>query len=267
MKFSLKTLAAAVVMAAAATGANAAIDNGSSGNGELFFNIWDANGSYSRDLNITIDAFQTIVAGGAFDLTFSADGVMDSFMAGSSSAGVRTGTYKFNVLANDNSGARRLLNTYTEATLPTTTKLNDAIRTAAGTEVTYLGFLNTALGANSSVAVGSTSPAWTGKSTFRDTIGGGLNFSNAGTGANNSFDNGLSFMRIDALSLGSAASVYNQYAATAAASEVRVYFDTNNALHIQSVMAAVPEPESYAMLLAGLGMIGFMAGRRNSKRA
>jgi hypothetical protein len=29
----------------------------------------------------------------------------------------------------------------------------------------------------------------------------------------------------------------------------------------------VPEPETYAMLLAGLGMIGFMARRRKSKTA
>ena len=31
------------------------------------------------------------------------------------------------------------------------------------------------------------------------------------------------------------------------------------------VMAAVPEPETYAMMLAGLGMIGFAARRRNTK--
>jgi hypothetical protein len=30
-------------------------------------------------------------------------------------------------------------------------------------------------------------------------------------------------------------------------------------------MAAVPEPESYAMMLAGLGMIGFAARRRNAQ--
>lgn len=30
-----------------------------------------------------------------------------------------------------------------------------------------------------------------------------------------------------------------------------------------NVVAAIPEPETYAMLLAGLGLIGFVAGRRN----
>ena len=32
-------------------------------------------------------------------------------------------------------------------------------------------------------------------------------------------------------------------------------------------MAPVPEPETYAMLLAGLGLVGFMARRRNAQRA
>ena len=34
-------------------------------------------------------------------------------------------------------------------------------------------------------------------------------------------------------------------------------------LAINEVVSAVPEPETYAMLLAGLGLIGFMARRRN----
>ncbi len=37
-------------------------------------------------------------------------------------------------------------------------------------------------------------------------------------------------------------------------------FETDN----HAVLAAVPEPETYAMMLAGLGMIGFMARRRKN---
>jgi hypothetical protein len=33
---------------------------------------------------------------------------------------------------------------------------------------------------------------------------------------------------------------------------------------ITSTLAPVPEPETYAMLLAGLGAVGFMARRRKS---
>lgn len=34
-----------------------------------------------------------------------------------------------------------------------------------------------------------------------------------------------------------------------------------------SVTAAVPEPETYALLLAGLGMLGFMNRRKAAKKA
>lgn len=45
------------------------------------------------------------------------------------------------------------------------------------------------------------------------------------------------------------------------------YFDSNNGDNTGSVrvnVTAVPEPETYAMLLAGLGVIGFMARRRKN---
>ncbi|UCV30435.1 PEP-CTERM sorting domain-containing protein [Ferribacterium limneticum] len=59
----------------------------------------------------------------------------------------------------------------------------------------------------------------------------------------------------------SARSVYNVYAD--GADSVKVWLD-GSGLHMSSV-AAVPEPSEYALLLAGLGMIGFMA--RRNKRA
>ncbi|MBL8415625.1 MAG: PEP-CTERM sorting domain-containing protein [Propionivibrio sp.] len=267
MKFSLKTLAAAVAMASAAGGASAAIDNGAGGNGELFFNIWDANGSYSRDLNISIDSFESLIAApGDFHLTFNADTLLGNFFTGSSAAGTRTGAFKFNLVANDNSGARRLLSSFTEPA-PLTTNTSTTIRTGTSATSTHIGFINSAMGANDSVAVNNSSSAWTGKAAFKDTVGGAINFSNAGGVTNNTFASGLSFMRIDAASTGSSASIYNQYLDIGAFgnSEVHVYFDANKALHIQSI-AVVPEPESYAMLLAGLGMLGFMARRRLNNR-
>jgi len=39
------------------------------------------------------------------------------------------------------------------------------------------------------------------------------------------------------------------------------------ALTQQSIFNPVPEPDTYAMLLAGLGLLGFMAGRRKQKAA
>lgn len=40
-----------------------------------------------------------------------------------------------------------------------------------------------------------------------------------------------------------------------------------NATNVAGYVSAVPEPETYAMLLAGLGLVGFMARRRKNKSA
>jgi len=256
MKFSLKTLAAAVVMAAAATGANAAIDNGAGGNGDLFFNIWDASGSYTRDLGYSIDSFQAALsAGGDIDLSWAADATFTSFLAGVSDVNA----LKWNIVAVDKMGDNRLLETYT--TLPSPLKTDDVTRTAANNTRDFATAVNGVIGAADSVTVDSASAAWAGKDSFKDTAAGFLGFSNAGTVANNSYADGLGFMRIDAKVGLKAKSVYTPYVD---GQNVKAYLDGSD-LHLSAAVAAVPEPESYAMLLAGLGMIGFMA--RRNKRA
>ncbi len=259
MKFSLKTLAAAVVMAAAATGAQADIITGAAGNGELFFNIWDANGSYTRGLNVQINTFETgLAATGNVDMMWASDNLLNNWLATADVA-----TLKWNIVANDTSSDNRLLTTYT-APEATTTKADNIIRSAGAAVNTFLGFVNTAMPnvPGSSVVVDSGSTAYAGKAAFKDTINNFLNFSNAGTLANDSFASGLGFMRIDAKVGLSNPSKYNEYMEGATA--VNVWLDSANTLHIGAV-AAVPEPSEYAMLLAGLGMIGFMA--RRNKRA
>jgi hypothetical protein len=251
MNFKLNTLVAAALLVAAGS-ANAAIDNGALGNGELFFNVWDANGSYTRSLETSIDAFQTeLAAGGAIDLSWAADSTFTTYLAGVTD----TSLLKWNIMATDTSGARRVLSTYS---LPekTPTKTNDVIRTAALNTQTFVTSVNGVL-IGDSVAVNNGSAAWAGKSTFKDTVGGYLNFSNAGTLANNDYASGLGFMRIDALASGTAASQYNEYLDGAVA--VNAYLGADNTLHIA---AAVPEASTYGMMLAGLGLVGFMARRR-----
>lgn len=256
MKFSLKSIAAAAVLAAASAGASAAIDAGATGNGELFFSIWDANGSYTRDLNITINAFETqLAAAGSLNLSFAQDATFAAFLAGADAA-----TLKWNVLAADTVNPLRMLTTYT--TSKVTSDLNTKV--ALTNVKNFATAVNGVIGANDSVMVNSGSNAYAGSNAngrFGTNLGNQMPFSNAGTLANDSFASGLNFMRINALSVGQNNSVFNPYVD---GSPVKVYLDAGKTLHIAAA-APVPEPESYAMLLAGLGMIGFMAGRRNKR--
>lgn len=253
MKFALKTIVAAVALTAAA-GAHAAIDAGTGGNGELFFNIWDANGSYTFDLNKTIDSFQSdVAAAGSINQSYALSN-FGTFLAGV----VDTAALKFNLVAADNSGARRLLTTFTEANSPTTP--DNVIRSVLTNVVGFASSVNTLIGSADNLTVNNGSAAWAGKVTFHDNPGDILGFSNAGTLASDSYANGVNFMRIDALASGTNSSNYVPYAD---GSPVHVWVDTSDStLHIA---AAVPEPESYAMLLAGLGMIGVIARRRRAK--
>jgi len=257
MKFKL--LAIAAVMAVSGAANAAAISNGTDGNGGLFFSAWDATSSYSLNLNTTIDSFQSsVAAAGLVDLSWAADVNFTSFMSTADMASL-----KWNIVAVDNAGARRVLETYT--TMPAATKTMDVVRTLALSTNSYVTTVNTALAGANSVIIAAGVAGYAGTTNkFSDNGAGLLNFSNAGSFATNSSATGLNFMRIDALATTVNPSTYTQY--TDSGSDVKVYLDSANALHIAAV-AAVPEPETYAMLMAGLGLMGAIARRRNKKSA
>ncbi len=253
MKFSLKTLAAAVTLAVAATGANAAIDNGAGGNGELFFNVWDVNGSYTLDLNLSIDSFESgLDASGAYSQSWT-DTKLVSFLSTADQSSLQ-----WNVVAADGDGVKRLLTTFT--TLGASNIRNNTGSVAVAQVGQFANAVNTELAAGAdSVIVTNVNPAYAGADSFGNKINNGLNFSNTGTLAADSYADGLSFLRATMANATTTRSVYNVYAD--GADSVKVWLD-GSGLHMA---AAVPEPSEYALLLAGLGMIGFMA--RRNKRA
>ena len=133
----------------------------------------------------------------------------------------------------------------------------DKVRLATAGTALFVTDLNTKLASSDSATYAVNTIGYAGNAAmFGDKAGGKLNFSNAGTLSNNSIATGLGFMRINGTSSGLTASTYTPYAIGGNA--VNVYFDTANTLHI-SAISAVPEPETYAMLLAGLGLMGAIA--------
>jgi hypothetical protein len=262
-------------MAAAASSSFAAINDGSTGNGELFLSVWNDNGSYTRDLGIsindmtgtastTIGASSLLGQAGLMSLVFAADNTFSSYLTSVGAANL--GSLKFSVIANDVAGIQRQLTTF--SALPAETV--DGTTASAGlmNVTSYLNEVNPLLGDAQSMVVNNGSVAWAGKDAFGDNMGGVSNFSNAGTLlGNNSAANGLNFQRLVITTAGAVS--YNPLtdAATDPATPVKVWFDASNALHIAAVPAvpAVPEPSEYAMLLAGLGMLAAVA--RRNKRA
>lgn len=258
-------LAAAAALVALSGAANAAIDNGSTGNGELFFSIWDANSSYTRDLNITLNSFESAVAAaGAYLNQVSADSLFTSFLSTADLS-----TVKWAVSAVDSMGERRLLETF--SVMPTTAqmKTNDVLRTAAGAVQGFVSNMNNngMLNAESNTYAVGTS-GYAGQGQYGSTSNNGIGFDRSGTAANNSYETGLNLLRINALATGIQKGIYTQY--TDNGSALRAFLDLNqgSATFGQLTIAApVPEPESYAMLLAGLGVMGAIARRRRNKQA
>lgn len=256
----LKLIALAAVLAAAGTVNAAPIDNGAAGNGGLMFSIWDGANSYSLNLNQTIDSFQSLVAGTSPIMSVALDSTFTSFMATANQAALQ-----WNVVATDISGANRVLETFSTLPAASTNKANNIIRTLAGGTTSFINAVDTSLATTDSAIFAAGTTGYAGGASFGNNGAGLLNFVNSGTLANNSAANGLGFLRIDAASSGIAKSTLTPYAQSGA--PVEVWLDTTAGTFNVATVAAVPEPESFAMLLAGLGLMGGIARRRNKNAA
>lgn len=261
----LKSIALAAVMVATGAANAAQIDAGGTGNGGLFVNFFDGATGYILNLGYTIDSFQAKVAEtGALNLSWAADANFTTFLAGANTANL-----KFNIWATEKVGPGRILNTINGAA-PATTITNDVLRTEAGNLTTFLNNVNPNLNASDSyITTSATANTYGGKGApgaFQGTGNNLLNYNNAALyGTNVSYDTGVGFQRIDFLSTGVAKSTYTAF--TDEGSDVRVYLDAGNTLHIAAAVAAVPEPETLAMLLAGFGLVGSIARRRMKNAA
>jgi len=258
MKLKLIAAAAALALSGAA---NAAIDNGvADGHGDFFFNIWDGASSYTFDLNVGQNttaqtapntAPNAINTATSYVFNLAGDALFQSFLATANLAELQ-----WNVLAMETQAADTLSQTYT--TLPDAGIGSGNARSMVAAVQGWLTAANLVLGATDSIVQTSVDDAYAGR--MGCNVFSFQNFSTCGTLGNNSAANGLNLANQNIANTGTALSTFTQLAN--GANPVKVYLDSNYQLHI----AAVPEPETYAMLLAGLGLMGAIARRRRQQQ-
>jgi hypothetical protein len=277
MNFKLKALVAAVMLTAAAT-AGAATGTTATTGSSMIFSAWDINAgggvgaSYSLDLGNFLNTFiGADVAGGVGttnalnDSGFAYTGsvAVDGTILDVALTGFNLGTTGvWNLAAADGSGRNRLLTS--EASLLATGPTNAQIKTAVGAVNGY----DSALTAGGSVAgAGLTA------------IGSDLFYANSAIYGD---DFGGSGITGSSNALGSSSNIYAMWQKSTTLAQSNAGFHTLTAggldvfgttyvtagvTHFKLAVAAVPEADTSAMMLAGLGLMGFIARRRNRKQA
>ncbi|MBC7207544.1 MAG: PEP-CTERM sorting domain-containing protein [Methyloversatilis sp.] len=271
-----------LMLAIAALGFSAAASaniDGNAGNGEFVFSAFDSNSgvgyTYELDdagfnslfgsdvrMNSLIGSTNTTSAIGLTVVQNPSGGVIfdyalpsfTDFLAGAVSANV-----VWNITSTDTSGLRRLIQTVN--TVPAATPYTNAdLMATVGNLGVYYGAVNGKIG----TAAGTDGHALTQQSDGSAYAGNmERNFDGRGYDSFGGLDSQLNmfvFGGVSTSTSSSAASLFGQVKdANGMDVMAKVYMADDGMYHL--AIAAVPEPSTYAMLLAGLGLLGFAARR------
>lgn len=271
MNFKLKTLVAVLALsAAAATTANAATNPTGANGSSVIFSAWDdvVDASYTFDIGLYLDNFigadttgglssnNTLAASGS---TYTGVGTGDGHtIATIALTGFNLTSGYWNLVAADGTSRKRVLTTNFDPAYSVTT--NSQVAGASNAVNSFIG-----AGAAASASTGTLSDSskvdYAGGSLWGDDLSGKAGFagsSNVLGEASNLFVTWQKSVDIPGSS-GLANLTYNGN---------NVFATTYSLAGVTYLnIAAVPETDTSGMMLAGLGLMGFIARRRNSKQA
>lgn len=276
MKFQLKAIAAAVVLAAAVP-AQAAIDIGTTGNSSLMLSVFDraANVSILFDLGKSYSDFS--VMGTSFaDSNVDAKGTNFSWDLTSGDYATAWSTFtslttaanwQFAVLATDNAGSgagnRGLISTLNQATVTAIT--TNPLGAQISNFDTFMGE-NTA---NNAVVYQNH-----GTELFPTGVANGASVANSGLAFMGTYYNSNKPNAAGSVAVGnvgqslavyqnvSGSSAFGATTSTIFANDAAFKFTANGALTYTT--APVPEADTWAMMLLGLGFMGFASRRKQA---
>jgi PEP-CTERM motif len=271
MKFKTLAIAAALV---ASAGANAAIDTTASGNSNVLFVAVDVNSNTSLvvDLGLSMSDFTNSntawINGGSFNFAANADWTAAYNTFKNAQAG---GDFVWGVVASDSVnggtiGGRGVLSTGNPTVAQMTTNTASRVANSVGNFGLFVaGHFSrgnhAAVTNGASNAVSTDGDAWLpNRMGVGNGFGGNLTFSSMLANGQTS-----AFQWIQATSATS--TVTKQFGLitttnTEAAAPLTFTFDI--ATDTLVMAAPIPEPQTYALMLAGLGAVGFLARRRRA---
>jgi hypothetical protein len=269
MKFQLKTLVAAVALIGATGSAFAAVPSVTAATGsELLFYVFDdvAKKSFTLDLGQTYASFKPGTSAAASDFSFSMSNYATPWNAYVASINGDFSRTTWGVVAGNsvaaNAGGKGFLTTV-RAGANTSAQTSTAAQSGvAGPLKVWIDALNVTTGN----AGASLSNGWYSAATDQSNITTGFGGFHTGAGKfsfilDNKIGTDSEFRTLNMAGLGAAATITQGVYANVNGNS-KFSFD-GNSLKYTVAVAAIPEPSSYAMMLAGLMLVAGVARRRH----